>query len=234
MRHSRRCGPRHGGHAHFDPREEWAMHGRRGDYRRGGPGFGAPRGRRARRGAVKAAVLVPAGRGAPQRLRADAGDRGPQRGRLAPEPRLDLPGAGDDGGRGPDQGRRLRRPACLRDHRRRPRAPRAARRRRPAPWEPAEDDVSDGTVELGRTIRQVGMAVRQISEVGTAEQLKQAEQVLAETRRSLYGLLAEDPDADGSTRLPAPRARGASFSTLPRCREDGSDRRWPRWPPRPH
>ena len=35
------------------------MHGRRGDFRRGGPpGFGAPRGRRARRGAVKAAVLV--------------------------------------------------------------------------------------------------------------------------------------------------------------------------------
>ena len=58
MRHSRHCGPRHGGPAHFDPREDWSMHGHRGGYRRGGPpGFG-PRGRRARRGAVKAAVLV--------------------------------------------------------------------------------------------------------------------------------------------------------------------------------
>ena len=58
MRHSRHCGPRHGGPAQFDPREDWSMHGHRGDYRRGGPpGFG-PRGRRARRGAVKAAVLV--------------------------------------------------------------------------------------------------------------------------------------------------------------------------------
>ncbi len=37
------------------------MHGHRGDFRRGGPpgaGFGPPRGRRARRGAVKEAVLV--------------------------------------------------------------------------------------------------------------------------------------------------------------------------------
>jgi hypothetical protein len=37
------------------------------------------------------------------------------------------------------------------------------------------------------------MASRQITEAGTPEQIKQAEEALAQTRRTLYGLLAEDP-----------------------------------------
>jgi len=169
------------------------MHGRRGDYRRGGPGFGAPRGRRARRGAVKAAVLV---------LLAEEPRNGyalmqeievRSEGAWRPSPGSIYPALAmmEDEGLIKAVGSDDQRAYEITD---------AGRERleqrgdAPAPWAPAEDDVSDGTVELGRTIRQVGMAVRQISEVGTAEQLKQAEQVLAETRRTLYGLLAEDPD----------------------------------------
>ena len=64
----------------------------------------------------------------------------------------------------------------------------------PAPWEPARGDQGDETVELFKTMRQVYMASRQITEAGTPEQVKQAEQALAQTRRTLYGLLAEDPE----------------------------------------
>ncbi len=193
MRHSRRCGPRHGGPARFDAREDWPVHGRRGDYRRGG--FGAPRGRRARRGAVKAAVLVLLaeeprnGYALMQEIEARS------EGAWRPSPGSIYPALAmmEDEGLIKAVGSENERAYEITD---------AGRKRleqrgdAPAPWEPAEDEVSDGTVELGRTVRQVGMAVRQISEVGTPEQLKQAEQVLADTRRTLYGLLAEDPDEE--------------------------------------
>src|SRR3954468_11229001 len=66
-------------------------------------------------------------RGAAQRLRAHAGDRGAQRGRLAPEPRLDLPRARPARGRGPCRGDEGPRPR-VRPHRHGPRARRVASR----------------------------------------------------------------------------------------------------------
>ena len=170
------------------------MHGHRGDYRRGGP-F-APRGRRARRGAVKAAVLVLLneeprnGYALIQEIEARS------EGAWRPSPGSIYPALAmmEDEGLIKSVGADDQRKYELTDAGRETLAQRGEDA--PAPWEPARSDVADDAVELGRTIRQVGMAVRQISEVGTEEQLKQAQQVLAETRRSLYGLLAEDPDAE--------------------------------------
>lgn len=65
-----------------------------------------------------------------------------------------------------------------------------------APWESAGEDVGDDFVELMKVTRQVWMAVRQLAEVGSVEQTKAATDILTEARRSLYGLLAEDPQAD--------------------------------------
>jgi len=174
------------------------MHGHRGGHHRGGPpGFGfAPRGRRARRGAVKAAVLVLLneeprnGYALIQEIEARS------EGAWRPSPGSIYPALAmmEDEGLIKSVGADDQRKYELTDSGRETLAQRGEDA--PAPWEPARSDVADDAVELGRTIRQVGMAVRQISEVGTEEQLKQAQQVLAETRCSLYGLLAEDPDAE--------------------------------------
>ena len=63
------------------------------------------------------------------------------------------------------------------------------------PWDTAAAGVSEEMVELRTLIWQVGAAVRQVVASGTGEQHKQARDVLAGTRRSLYRILAgDDPD----------------------------------------
>ena len=197
MRHSHRCGPH--GPADFDLREAWAMTGHRGPrggYRRGGPpGFG-PRGRRARRGAVKAAVLVLLdeeprnGYALIQEIEARS------EGAWRPSPGSIYPALAmmEDEGLIKSVESGDQRAYELTDAGRETLAKRGEDA--PAPWEPAQSDVADDTVELFKTMRQVCMASRQITEAGSTEQIKQAEQALAETRRTLYGLLAEDPEAE--------------------------------------
>ena len=51
-----------------------------------------------------------------------------------------------------------------------------------------------GIDPLEAQIRQVGMAIFQIAQVGTAEQLASAREVLTNARRSLYGILAEEEE----------------------------------------
>ncbi len=189
MRHSHRCGRRFGGPAYFDTREDRPMHGRRG-------GFGgfAPRGRRARRGAVKAAVLVLLGEeprnGYALMQEIEARSEGAWR----PSPGSIYPALAlmEDEGLIKPVGSGDERKYELTDEGRKRLAQRAADA--PAPWEPAANDVADEAVQMGRTMRQVGMAARQIAEIGTTEQLQQAEEALAATRRSLYGILAEEPE----------------------------------------
>ena len=67
-----------------------------------------------------------------------------------------------------------------------------------APWDVASESVDSDVWELFNVARQVGMAVFQISQAGTAEQTGAAREVLTNARRSLYGILAEDarPPAD--------------------------------------
>lgn len=60
------------------------------------------------------------------------------------------------------------------------------------PWAAVAESVSEEMVDLRGVFMQVGMAMRQVMEAGTPAQHNQARQILAETRRSLYRLLAEE------------------------------------------
>ncbi|HUZ41881.1 MAG TPA: PadR family transcriptional regulator [Acidimicrobiales bacterium] len=60
------------------------------------------------------------------------------------------------------------------------------------PWETAAADVSDATSELFGTLRQVVHSVRQVAMAGSDAQTRKAATILADARRSIYRLLAED------------------------------------------
>lgn len=60
------------------------------------------------------------------------------------------------------------------------------------PWETAAAEVSDTTSELFGTLKQVAMAVRQVAFAGTEAQSQRAATALADARRAIYRILAED------------------------------------------
>jgi DNA-binding PadR family transcriptional regulator len=60
------------------------------------------------------------------------------------------------------------------------------------PWETAAADVGNATSELFGTLRQVILSVRQVSMAGSDAQTQKATAILADARRSIYRLLAED------------------------------------------
>jgi DNA-binding PadR family transcriptional regulator len=60
------------------------------------------------------------------------------------------------------------------------------------PWETAAADVSDATSDLFGTLRQVVHSVRQVAMAGSEAQTQKATAILADARRSIYRLLAED------------------------------------------
>ncbi|WP_433240645.1 PadR family transcriptional regulator [Streptosporangium sp. CA-135522] len=63
-----------------------------------------------------------------------------------------------------------------------------------APWEEMTPDVDDSTWELMNLARQSGFAMLQILQTGSDAQIRQAKQILTETRRKLYQILADgDP-----------------------------------------
>jgi DNA-binding PadR family transcriptional regulator len=64
-----------------------------------------------------------------------------------------------------------------------------------APWDAVSSGVDDSAVQLRDLIQQVGAAVVQVAQAGTPEQVAEAAELLAQTRRSLYRILAEDPTA---------------------------------------
>jgi DNA-binding PadR family transcriptional regulator len=66
------------------------------------------------------------------------------------------------------------------------------RERLGTPWELAGQGVPDDVRELMRLAMQVGMATRQITHAGNESQREAAAKLLAETRRSLYRILAEE------------------------------------------
>jgi DNA-binding PadR family transcriptional regulator len=64
-----------------------------------------------------------------------------------------------------------------------------------APWEEMSESVDDDVASLFKEIRQVAMAAGQIGHMGSPHQITEARSVLANARRALYSLLAEDgPD----------------------------------------
>src|ERR1700744_1534311 len=68
-----------------------------------------------------------------------------------------------------------------------------------ASWKAVTGSVDDGEVQLRQLIRQVMVAVSQVSQAGSAAQVKQAGKVLNDTRRSLYRILAADEDEEEGT-----------------------------------
>ncbi len=63
-----------------------------------------------------------------------------------------------------------------------------------ASWDAVTGSVDDAEVELRGIIRQVMVAVSQVSQAGSAAQVKQAGKILADTRRALYRILAADDE----------------------------------------
>jgi DNA-binding PadR family transcriptional regulator len=61
-----------------------------------------------------------------------------------------------------------------------------------APWEEMSESVDDDVASLFKEMRQVGMAAGQIGHMGSPHQITEARSVLANARRALYSLLAED------------------------------------------
>jgi DNA-binding PadR family transcriptional regulator len=69
----------------------------------------------------------------------------------------------------------------------------------PAPWESFTDTLTDQHAETGALMRDVGMAFVQVLHAGSEAQVAEAGKVLAETRRSLYRILADgepEPEAE--------------------------------------
>jgi DNA-binding PadR family transcriptional regulator len=66
------------------------------------------------------------------------------------------------------------------------------RERLGVPWEQAGADVPEGVRVLGGLLQQVAVATRQVMHAGTVAQAKEASELLANTRRALYGILAEE------------------------------------------
>jgi len=70
---------------------------------------------------------------------------------------------------------------------------------RPAPWEEMTSGLGDEHVQIGKLIRDVAFAFGQIARTGSPAQLAAARDVLANTRRELYRILADgEEDSQGS------------------------------------
>jgi len=65
------------------------------------------------------------------------------------------------------------------------------------PWVEMADDAGEPMRRMGRSMRAVMIASKQLLTDGTSRQQQQAEAILADTRRRLYALLAEDDEGDG-------------------------------------
>jgi len=66
-----------------------------------------------------------------------------------------------------------------------------------APWDELSGAVDNDVAGLANEIRGTLMAAGQIGRVGNPEQVAAAQKLLADARRALYGLLAEDAPAEG-------------------------------------
>jgi DNA-binding PadR family transcriptional regulator len=65
----------------------------------------------------------------------------------------------------------------------------------PAPWAEEDDPDAPDLHRMAGLIIQIGKAAWQVAQEGDERQTDQAYQLLAETRRSLYRILAQDDDA---------------------------------------
>ncbi|MBV9606675.1 MAG: helix-turn-helix transcriptional regulator [Solirubrobacterales bacterium] len=71
----------------------------------------------------------------------------------------------------------------------------------PAPWEPEDQDddpQAHSLSEIASLVIQIGKAAWQVAQEGDERQTEKARQTLAETRRALYRILAQDEDEQDS------------------------------------
>jgi DNA-binding PadR family transcriptional regulator len=68
------------------------------------------------------------------------------------------------------------------------------------PWEPAAEDAENPLAELAPLVIQIGKATFQVASVGDQSQRERARTLLADTRRALYRILADDAEAEGEAR----------------------------------
>ena len=61
------------------------------------------------------------------------------------------------------------------------------------PWEAVGGDVPEGLFQLRQLMMQLGMATMQVAQAGDEAQTAEARKVLEEARRALYRILAGDP-----------------------------------------
>ena len=73
---------------------------------------------------------------------------------------------------------------------------------RRAPWDELADDADRGAMQLRDRLGQVMGASAQVAQIGTAGQIARAEQILTDTRKALYGLLAEDDESASEETAP--------------------------------
>ena len=66
----------------------------------------------------------------------------------------------------------------------------------PPPWEEMSGGFSDEMKTAGNLMRDVALAFSQVLRAGSPSQISEASKVLAETRRSLYRILAEGEPAE--------------------------------------
>ncbi len=197
MKAESRGGGRHGRYPRIDDLERFAaMRHMRGGPPFGGPGFGGPfgggRGRR-RRGEIRTALLT---------LLAEEPRNGYQlmqtleersRGMWRPSPGSVYPTLAQLEDEGlirsidrdgtklfelTDQGREY-----VEQH-----------ATRTPPWEEDEGPEGSSLPEIASLVVQIGKAAWQVAQDGDERQVERARQTLAETRRALYGILAEDPE----------------------------------------
>src|SRR6201995_4170162 len=74
----------------------------------------------------------------------------------------------------------------------------------PEPWKPHDEEGENAITELAPLVIQIGKAAWQVATVGDEAQRARATEVLADARRALYRILAEDaPDTDADADDPA-------------------------------
>lgn len=67
------------------------------------------------------------------------------------------------------------------------------------PWETVREGASSELDELRLASRALAMAAKQVAQTGSAEQLTGARSIIDQARRNLYRILAGDPPADGES-----------------------------------
>ncbi len=71
-----------------------------------------------------------------------------------------------------------------------------AAQKEPAPWEAAMGSDRESTIEFHQLVKQVTLAAMQVAQAGSAAQTAEARKILKDARKALYRLLAEDDGDD--------------------------------------